>query len=644
MNIKNFKKKYEQITSNIDAGIAIHKMLYDKDKKARDYEFLELNETFTKMTGLDKDAIGKTVLEVFPNTENYWIETYDKVVKTQKTISYSNYSKEIDAWYEVIAFCNAPGEFTTIIKDISIRKKMERDILESRNTLDLVLDATETGFFDFNPTTGNINYLSEKIFEMLGYEKAYKISNLTDFLNLIFIDDLFYVQKLFYEYLKNKDLDKTFQIEVRVLGKNGKYHWIMSRGKVVEWDNAGNASRMVGIHIDINEKKQIEKKLDESRNFLREIIDSMPLSLIVTDKNGKIIEINSKASKECNLDINDKNLDIFESIEILKNNKDIILKLFRENKNNIFRTNLFHEEQAFFYDIIFYPLSNTIKKAVLIIEDVTSKVKIEEILIQSEKMLSVGGLAAGMAHEINNPLSGILQSIQNIERRIFINEKNLKVANEIGVNLDKINEYFKARKIDIMLNGIKESGEKAAEIVHDMLSFSRHPETKMKQCKLTDIIEKSIKLANNDYDLKKNYDFRKIKIVRDYSDENIEIVGNCNEIEQVILNIFRNSTHAMTQCLVKNPEIVIKIFSDFKYNYISFKDNGSGIDDKIKKRIFEPFFTTKPPGEGTGLGLSVSYFIITQNHKGIMKAESYKNKGTLITIGFPKKIKNPPEF
>ena len=767
MDNANFKEKYEQIISNIDAGIAVHKMLYDQYGVPYDYRFIEINDTFAKITGLDKNIIGKTVLEVLPKTEKYWIDTYSEVVRTGKSITYSNYSANMDRWYEVVAFCNAPGEFTTIINDISERKKMEREITDSRNALNLVLEATDTGFYDINPSTGKINYFSDKMITMLGYDKSFKMDNISDFFKLTFNEDIEKTKKVLNDYIKRFNSDNTFQNESRILGKDGKYHWIMSRGKIVEWDKDNNPvrmvgthidvtdkktvleellhskerfvetmdalsygvwefnpvtgkvlffsdtyyrmigyepgefpatfesfinlihpddvdrlkkyvedyvngkikhyqvefrlrdkntlyhwiqgkgkavewyedgrpSRMVGTHIDICEKKHFEQNLYNTKNFLREIIDSMPLALIVARENGTIIEVNSKVSEEYHIDISRFNLNIYDCIDILRENRDAISKLFREKNNNRLRTNFLQDDKEFFYDIIFYPLSFTDNSAVIILEDVTSKVKIEEMMIQTEKMMSVGGLAAGMAHEINNPLSGILQSIQNIERRITPCEKNNKAANRIGIDLEKVNEYFKERKIDNMLKGIKESGEKAAEIVHDMLSFSRHPEVKKTDGRLIDIIEKSIKLASNDYDLKKKYDFRKIKILRDYKDENVEVFCNHNEIEQVLLNIFRNAAQAIMKYNNQEPEIRIRVFSDGKYNYVSLRDNGPGMDEKVRKRIFEPFFTTKAPGEGTGLGLSVSYFIITENHNGIMKVESWLNKGTLITIGFPK--------
>ena len=129
-------------------------------------------------------------------------------------------------------------------------------------------------------------------------------------------------------------------------------------------------------------------------------------------------------------------------------------------------------------DVTVYPLmSNGVEGAVIRVDDVTERVRIEEMMVQSEKMLSVGGLAAGMAHEINNPLGVILQASQNVLRRVSPDlPVNARVAGECGITLSSVQQYLERREILTFLEDIRQSGQRAAEIVANMLSFSRKAE------------------------------------------------------------------------------------------------------------------------------------------------------------------------
>ncbi|MGE0087741.1 MAG: sensor histidine kinase [Desulfococcaceae bacterium] len=235
-------------------------------------------------------------------------------------------------------------------------------------------------------------------------------------------------------------------------------------------------------------------------------------------------------------------------------------------------------------------------------------------------------------------LGGILQSTQNILRRISPDlPANEQTAAECGTTLDTVRAYLEKRNIPGFLDGIRVSGEKAAEIVQNMLSFSRRSESKMAPLDIAELLDKTVELAAHDYDLKKKYDFRKIEIIRDFPPDFPKVSCAATEIEQVILNLLRNAAHAMSA--KKNPQtpsrITLRLRKDGDNARIEVADNGPGMDEKIRRRIFEPFFTTKEVGEGTGLGLSVSYFIITSNHKGSMSVESEPGKGCCFVIHLP---------
>jgi len=295
-----------------------------------------------------------------------------------------------------------------------------------------------------------------------------------------------------------------------------------------------------------------------------------------------------------------------------------------------------YDNRTRYSDMTVYPLiSNGVEGAVIRLDDVTERVRLEEMMIQSEKMMSVGGLAAGMAHEINNPLAGILQNTQVIVNRLTQKMKaNEKAAEESGTTIESIRKYMEKRKIIEMLEAINITGNRAAKIVENMLSFSRKSESKLSRQDIIRILDDTVELAANDYDLKKKFDFRRIKIIRDYEPDIPKVNCERSNIQQVILNILKNGAQAMSESQNEGeiPQFSVAVSRIKDMVRLEIADNGPGMDEETRRRAFEPFFTTKGVDAGTGLGLSVSYFIITEQHNGKMSIESGIGKGTKVII------------
>ena len=205
-------------------------------------------------------------------------------------------------------------------------------------------------------------------------------------------------------------------------------------------------------------------------------------------------------------------------------------------------------------ELQFYPLiANGVNGAVIRLDDVTERERLREMMVQSEKMASVGGLAAGMAHEINNPLSSILQAAQvclmQCDPAI---EANRKAAEACGCPMEALRCYIEQRRVVKFLEGIRDAGKRAAQIVSSMLEFSRKSESRRAPADLNEILEHSLALAATDYDLKKRYDFRHIEITRDYATDLPEVLCTRTEVEQVLLNLFKNAAQAMAH-EINNP-------------------------------------------------------------------------------------------
>jgi signal transduction histidine kinase len=275
---------------------------------------------------------------------------------------------------------------------------------------------------------------------------------------------------------------------------------------------------------------------------------------------------------------------------------------------------------------------------VIRIDDITQRLSLEEMMVQSEKMLSVGGLAAGMAHEINNPLGAILHNVQNIRRRLSPElPKNLEQAEQIGIELATVNNYLQAREVPQLLDGIQQAGARAAKIVTHMLSFSRRSTRQMAPCDLPALIDQAVEIAGNDFDLAIGFDFKGQAIIRQFDPALGPVPGTANELEQVLLNLLKNAAQAIHQREDDSEpgRIILRTRLNPPWAEIQVEDNGIGMSESVRKRTFEPFFTTKEIGQGTGLGLSVSYFIITNNHKGQMEVQSTLGQGTCFTLRLP---------
>jgi PAS domain S-box-containing protein len=249
-----------------------------------------------------------------------------------------------------------------------------------------------------------------------------------------------------------------------------------------------------------------------------------------------------------------------------------------------------------------------------VVRDMTEKKQMEIQLIQADKMASLGELAAGVAHEINNPLSGILSNAE------FLQE-------EIPVESEEQQEEIRE---------IVENSQRIKSIVQDLLNFSRQRDSKTyTTLDIASVITSSLNLTEHQIHLDR------IKVVKEIGDTLPPVRGSFNQIEQVFINLLSNARYALNK---KHPDShedkTLLIRTDQvegngqKYVRIEFLDRGIGIPEEDVDKILNPFFTTKEQGQGTGLGLSISYNII-QEHKGSIRFESKEGEYTKVTVDLP---------
>lgn len=395
------------------------------------------------------------------------------------------------------------------------------------------------------------------------------------------------------------------------------------------------------LELEVQVRSKIEKKLTGFQNYLNSIIDSMPSALIALDEQLYVTQWNQEASALSGTPLDEAlNQPIFLAFAPLKPFLPQLKTTVEQHTvAKIERVTWVKDDTPHHYALTFYPLMGGAGRGVVIrIDDITQRLSLEEMMVQSEKMLSVGGLAAGMAHEINNPLGAILHNVQNVRRRLSADlPKNLEQASDAGVDLAAVNAYLQGREIPQLLDGIQQAGARAAKIVTHMLSFSRRSTREMAPCDLPALIDQAVEIAGNDFDLAIGFDFKGQNIVRQFDPVLGPVPGTANELEQVLLNLLKNAAQAIHQ---RNDEhepgrIILRTRLSPPWAEIQVEDNGVGMPESVRKRTFEPFFTTKEIGQGTGLGLSVSYFIITNNHKGQMEVQSSPGQGTCFTLRLP---------
>jgi hypothetical protein len=395
------------------------------------------------------------------------------------------------------------------------------------------------------------------------------------------------------------------------------------------------------LEMEVQVRSKIEKKLTGFQKYLNSIINSMPSALIALDEQLYVTQWNQEASALSGTRLTEAlNQPVFLAFPPLKPFLPMLRRTVEQHKvEKIERVTWTKDEDPHHYALTFYPLMGGAGRGVVIrIDDITQRLNLEEMMVQSEKMLSVGGLAAGMAHEINNPLGAILHNVQNIRRRLSPElEKNREQAEQIGVCLQAIDRYLQAREIPRLLDDIQQAGTRAAKIVSHMLSFSRRSNRQLTPCMLPAVIDQALEIAGNDFDLTESFDFKSLLIRREFDPALGPVPGTANELEQVLLNLLKNAAQAIHQREDSSTpgQVILRTRLTPPWAEIQVEDNGVGMAESVRKRIFEPFYTTKEVGQGTGLGLSVSYFIITNNHKGQMEVQSKEDQGTCFTLRLP---------
>ncbi len=376
--------------------------------------------------------------------------------------------------------------------------------------------------------------------------------------------------------------------------------------------------------IDVTTKRQLERELRRRNAFFHNLIDSSVDSIIAADMKGSIILFNQGAQSLLGYSEKEAISSLHVTGLYQENVAYELIKRMRSNefggKGKLLRHEIIvkhkdgHDIPVSFSGGIIYDKGQEIA-TFGIFTDMRAILQIEEdlehthnMLIQSEKMAGLGRLAAGVAHEINNPMSGIM---------LYAN----LIQEALGED-DPLQED---------LQTIIRESERCKVIVADLLEFSHQTTYEMDLIDPNAVVRKTLGV------LKNQPLFHNIEIVLDLEESILPIFGNSMRLNQVIMNIVVNAAQAMEGHGALH--IITRTRANQDIDEIQITDTGPGIEENLLEKIFDPFFTTKATGEGTGLGLSVSYAIVKE-HKGSIRVTSSPGDGATFTLRFPAVMEN----
>lgn len=393
---------------------------------------------------------------------------------------------------------------------------------------------------------------------------------------------------------------------IREVKKKGKHFQIVTTPFK---DSEGNTVGVIEVLLDITEKKRAEDAEKMQRGFylaekskLATVIESLSDGLFVTDKDDIIISFNNAATKitgyssteVVGLPYNKFFSMLSDSMAVLKMNKSAEMNIkTKDNRQLILSITSALVKNSEGEDI----------GKVFTFRDITEDKQRQEAYHRTEKLVALGQLSAGIAHELNTPLGSILGYA-----RLLMKNKNLNAVQK--------------ERLEI----IAEQAKRSSAIIKGLLNFARHSNPSLRNMKnwsINDILMDILKLLHTEIE-KHN-----IHVIMDFA-EIPAIRVDVGQMEQAMLNIILNAVQAVKN----NGEIRIKTFTDNNSIKIKVSDNGPGVPEDIKPRIFDPFFTTKPVGEGTGLGLSISAGIISE-HGGSIDVETTEGNGATFTVTLP---------
>lgn len=591
--------------------------IFAKDEK---FVYTTCNEAFLQYLGKTREEIiGKTVYDIAPKNKADIYQKQDEELFNQKKLQiYETKVRYADGSDRDVIFHKTPiidenGKIKGLvgsITDITDRKKAEESIKLSEEKYSKLFNGARDAIFLASAKTGIILDCNQAAQNLLGRSRKEIIGFNQKTLHPAEETEIKF-SKTFKRHIEGKDGDI---LETMVLCSNGKLLNVLIHASIV---NINDEPVVIGIFRDITEQKKTAEELQTISQRLKLATESAKLGVWDWDLqqntmiwDARMLELYGLTKEtflggveawKQGLHPTDSARAISDYQQALKGDKDFDLTFKVLHPNGAIK----HIKAN---ALVIRDSQGNATRMIGINSDITEQINMQSQLVHNDRLASIGTLAAGVAHEINNPLTIVMG--------------NIDILNEKCKDLCQINcpEYLKratkaCNRIATIVNGLRVYARSDTD---NLETIDIHKAIKETQVLITEIFTKE-----------------NVVIETIFNCETPSITANMGKLQQVIMNILTNARDAIKE---SNNSGIIKIETSYTQDHamISISDNGAGIDEKQKGHIFDAFYTTKAPGKGTGLGLSISNTIIT-SFGGSIKVESEKNIGTTFIISLPVK-------
>jgi len=569
------------------------------------------NKASELLTGIRaEDAIGKSLLEMFPDSpgRRKAQNAYRAVLKTRKPRTFIN-DFDMDGKhyiFEITAYPSQAG-VSVFVKNITDHKEAEEILRQSEERYRTILEEMEDAYFEVD-LGGHFTFINDSVCRDLGYSRKELMG--MSYKEITVKEDLESVFKVFNEVYETGVPNKGFPW--RTIRKDGNYGFAETSVSLILSDE-GKIIGFRGVGRDISERKKVEEALRQSEENYRVLFDSSVIGTIVLETDTLKIAMANQAATEIfgfNSVEEVRGIDPFDYIR--PEDKDKIIELTSDNLygqdgRQVYEVGAFTKDGR---EIWINATGATIKHegkiaGLIAFTETTEQKKHRENIMMTDRLASLGELASGAAHELNNPLTSIIGFSQ------LLTEK--EVPEDIREDLKLINN----------------EARRAVMVTNNLLSFARkHSPTKQLN-QINNIIEDVLELRAHEH--KVNH----INVERHLDPNLPEIMVDYFQMQQVFMNIIINAEFFMIKTH-NGGTLTITTRKENGTVKISFADDGPGITEENMGRIFNPFFTTKEAGSGTGLGLSICHGIVNE-HRGQIYVRSQLGKGATIFIELPVK-------
>jgi PAS domain S-box-containing protein len=667
--IREKEARYRELIDNLHDGVTI--LRFDAD--TRDFLIVDINKTARGIEGdVAERLVGSRLCQSFPFLGDHLLaQTLRSVQQNQVAESlvyhFSSAHNPADGdpgWRDANILPLPNGELALVYRDISLQRQVESEIIK----LSQAVKQSPTVIV-ITDQHGRIEYVNPKFTEVTGYEMNEVMGQNARMLASGQTDPSVYK-----ELWSTIQGGKTWRGEFINRRQNGRVYTEGASITPVR-DNAGHITHYLAIKQDITEKKLGETRIKESEERFRTLFEESQDMIYISSPDGTILSINSAGVETLgyptkvallreNLKKHYLDQTLWDSkIDILrysKGLKDLETMMYRSDGSTIHVTesvNAVYNNDGELVALrgIVRDVSETVRRRQEL-ESINSELKeanrrIQETqsqLIQQEKMASIGNLAAGIAHELNNPLGFVSSNFLTLQKYMTLFVQYIQIWEKMSSptltqeDMKQVAEearlFHENRQIGFILDDLrdlftesKDGFNRMTSIVENMRSFSRIDQSDTSApYDIRQGIENTIIVARNE-----------IKYVADVHKELADIepfLCRGDQINQVLLNIIVNAAQAIKGQTRKNRgQITIRTREEPDEVVCEIEDDGPGIPADIQGRIFDPFFTTKKVGEGTGLGLNISYDIVVHKHKGSLIVRSEVNQGSLFQIRLPRK-------